>query len=271
MEGCRCALRRKQRPAGKEGAKAAVVTFVTADLAACAKCCVRPINHKGWAHSTPANPETPYAGAVNAQIWRRIFSRYFHTFRSRRHLCTSLCRPFFDREFSRFYFFLYSTFETFPGCSYNNMGVEELVRIDEGDSRRGKILVATKHLHAGQTILHEKPVILVPESGEMDMLHKYKAFLCSPPDVQAEILSLYSPVDGARADLLRVSASHIMPGILGDQVEELVKVTMAFEFNCVGVNPAPRNGGGGEPTSLGGGLYHTACRAAHSCLPNCCW
>ena len=204
---------------------------------------------------------------VNAQIWPRIFSRYFHTFRSRRQFVSAI----FRQSIFAFLFLSNSTFEFFPGCSYNNMGVEELVRIDEGDSRRGKILVATKHLHAGQTILHEKPVILVPESGEMDMLHKYKAFLSSPPDVQAEILSLYSPVDGARAELLRVSASHIMPGILGDQVEELVKVTMAFEFNCVGVNPAPRNGGGGEPTSLGGGLYHTACRAAHSCLPNCCW
>lgn len=152
------------------------------------------------------------------------------------------------------------------------MDVEELtVRIAEHESR-GKILVATKSLYAGQTILHEKPVILVPDSdSELDTLHKYKAFLLAPADVQAEILILYSPVDGSRANLLRASASHIMPGIPAGQVEQLVKVVMAFEFNCVGVNPAPRNGGSGEPPSLGGGLYHTACRTAHSCLPNCCW
>ena len=43
---------------------------------------------------------------------------------------------------------------------------------------RGKILVATRALHAGQTILEEEPVILVPasETGGTDTLMAYEAF-----------------------------------------------------------------------------------------------
>ena len=157
---------------------------------------------------------------------------------------------------------------------------EDLVRIDEHPSR-GKILVATKRLHAGRTILHEKPVIIVPDSGNpdvripgllLDAVHQYTAFLSAPAEVQAEVLSFYSPVDGSRANALRAAASRIYSQVMPeDEVEVLVKVAMAFEFNGAGVNPAPKDGSSGEPPSMGVGLFNTACRAAHSCLPNCFW
>ncbi len=37
------------------------------------------------------------------------------------------------------------------------------------------------------------------------------------------------------------------------------------------VNPAPESGATGTPPSMGTGLYELACRASHSCQPNCFW
>jgi hypothetical protein len=52
--------------------------------------------------------------------------------------------------------------------STSNRDVEELVQIVEHESK-GKILVATQQLKPSQTILHEKPVIIIPESAESVM------------------------------------------------------------------------------------------------------
>ena len=140
---------------------------------------------------------------------------------------------------------------------------------------RGKILVADQSMHAGQTILVEKPVIIA-HSPSLDYFDYYASFCSSPPPVQRDILDFYSPVEGPRAQQLRKVLPELFSARFGTAVDEqklseFVKVAMAFQFNSVGVNPAPEDGAAGEPVSLGSGLYKLACRAAHSCQPNCFW
>jgi hypothetical protein len=57
-----------------------------------------------------------------------------------------------------------------------------LVRIATHEDR-GKILVSTQALHAGQEVLREQPVLLVPAHlAESKLI--YKTFCAQPPDVQ---------------------------------------------------------------------------------------
>ena len=177
--------------------------------------------------------------------------------------------------------------------------VPAFVRVQE-HATRGKVLVATQHLHAGQTISIEQPLITVlgrVAAGDVESAFRaYMAFTSTSSAAQALILGLFSPVDGHRAALLRAKASaHPQMQLLSEaQLELLVKVAMAFTFNgaivtsraaaaaAVATPGAPITaaavatttqtgvlfGAGGSSSSA---LYETACRCSHSCQPNCCW
>ena len=59
--------------------------------------------------------------------------------------------------------------------------------------------------------------------------------------------------------------------LTGRGVTVPLQVAMVFHYNAVDVNPAVGDGDAGTPPPLGSGLYPTACRANHSCSPNCFW
>ena len=122
--------------------------------------------------------------------------------------------------------------------------------------------MATQALQAGSTVLQEEPVILVREDG-MDAnapINIYHAFLAASPAVQSQVLDFFSPVrPDLRAYLLEMGKVDV------SQVEECMKVVSAFLSNAVDI-PA----GYGVPYASVG-LYTLACKAAHSCQPNCSW
>ena len=103
--------------------------------------------------------------------------------------------------------------------------------------------------------------------GAVDPISMNRAYLTASPAIQRQILGFVSPVDGPKATELRV-AQLAKGGLDRSQVEECVKVTSVFNHNGVEVGPADE---GGKRTHLGFGLYMTACRASHSCQPNCTW
>ena len=176
--------------------------------------------------------------------------------------------------------------------------VPAFVRVQE-HATRGKVLVATRHLHAGQTISIEQPLITVlgrVAAGDVESAFRaYLAFTSTSSAAQALILGLFSPVDGHRAALLRAKASaHPQMQLLSEaQLELLVKVAMAFTFNgaivtsraaaaAVAMPGAPTTAAAAAATAHTGGLlgvggssssalFETACRCSHSCQPNCCW
>ena len=178
--------------------------------------------------------------------------------------------------------------------------VPAFVRVQE-HATRGKVLVATQHLHAGQTISIEQPLITVlgrVAAGDVESAFRaYMAFTSTSSAAQALILGLFSPVDGHRAALLRAKASaHPQMQLLSEaQLELLVKVAMAFTFNgaivtsraaaaAVAMPGVPTTAAAAAATAhthtgglfgVGGSsssaLYETACRCSHSCQPNCCW
>ena len=76
------------------------------------------------------------------------------------------------------------------------------VRVVERGPPHGRVLVAAQPLLPGQAILEEEPLIQL-KSEEFNPPGIYKAFLASPPDVQRQILDLFSPVDGDYGRALR--------------------------------------------------------------------
>ena len=75
------------------------------------------------------------------------------------------------------------------------------MRVVERGPPRGRVLVAAQPLLPGQAILEEPLILLKPE--EFNTPGIYRAFLASPPDVQRQILDLFSPVDGDYGRALR--------------------------------------------------------------------
>ena len=139
------------------------------------------------------------------------------------------------------------------------------MRIVDLGPPQGRVLIATRPLLPGQTILLEEPVILLQDAYPLSI---YRAFTASSPAVQCQILDFFAPVDGAFGTQLR--AALLDSGELDkSEVDVFVRVVLAFQFNCVGVSPAPDDGG--TPPDLGAALYSVACRASHSCQPNCFW
>ncbi len=65
-------------------------------------------------------------------------------------------------------------------ASRNSRQMKPLVRI-ESHAVKGKILVATQACHAGQEILREKPVVVVPDNDAMTV---YQIFLAQPSAVK---------------------------------------------------------------------------------------
>ena len=138
------------------------------------------------------------------------------------------------------------------------------MRIVDRGPPQGKVLVATQSLPPGTTILQEVPVILV--KGPHYAVSTYlEVFRKVSPAMQREILGFFSPVNGPKATELR--AALLAEGSMDrSQVEECVKMASAFNFNSVAVRPT--NDDGCTQTDLGIGLYATAGKASHSCLPN---
>ena len=101
--------------------------------------------------------------------------------------------------------------------------------------------------------------------GAVDPISMNRAYLTASPAIQRQILGFVSPVDGPKATELRV-AQLAKGGLDRSQVEECVKMASAFNFNSVAVRPT--NDDGCTQTDLGIGLYATAGKASHSCLPN---
>ena len=141
------------------------------------------------------------------------------------------------------------------------------MRIVDRGPPQGKILLSTRSLLPGTTILQEEPVILVKGGKHYHPLGIYRAFLAASPAVQSQVLDFFSPTTGARSMELR--ADLLAGGSLGgEQVEECVKLFSVFELNGVAVSPTNDDGG---TLDLGIGLYATAGKASHSCQPNCTW
>ena len=132
------------------------------------------------------------------------------------------------------------------------------MRIVDRGPPQGKVLVATRSLRPYTTFLEEEPVILV--KGPVDPISIYRFFLAASPAVQSQVLDFFSPVrPDLRAYLLEMGKVDV------SQVEECMKVVSAFLSNAVDI-PA----GYGVPYASVG-LYTLACKAAHSCQPNCSW
>jgi len=170
-------------------------------------------------------------------------------------------------------------------------------------------LVATQPLQAGQVVLEEAPLLLVRHDDDEAVrgtradyqyyLNLIRAFNGQTKAVRDKILELHSPTDGPRAVAVRTLLREIVdfserrdsnkmagaenetseqqPDVQGSLLcrseadfELCVKVAMALLFNGVEVNPA-QDDGAGTANTLGVGLYAMACRANHSCQPNCFW
>ena len=134
------------------------------------------------------------------------------------------------------------------------------VRVVDRGPPHGRVLVATQSLQPGTTILEEQPLILV-RGGSMDanaLIGIYCAFLAAPPAVQSQVLDFFSPVQPDLRTALLATGK-----VDARQVEECMKVVLAFLFSAYKI-PA---GYGAPHASVG--LYAMACKAAHSCQPNC--
>ena len=163
------------------------------------------------------------------------------------------------------------------------------MRVVERGPPRGRVLVAAQPLLPGQAILEEPLILLKPE--EFNTPGIYRAFLASPPDVQRQILSLFSPVDGVygralRNDLAvlrlaqrsgrRVAAEYqemmeVARSLDGRQQALFVKVNAAFNYNSVWIGPPSDDVGDHKLLDMGSGLFTIGSRASHSCQPNCSW
>ena len=93
---------------------------------------------------------------------------------------------------------------------------------------KGRIVLAASPLTAGQIIIREHPLVVVqdrwPEST-------YRAFREAPHEVQKEILGLYSPMTGLKAQMFKRQISEVHHDADEAEQELLLKVTMAFNQN----------------------------------------
>jgi hypothetical protein len=109
---------------------------------------------------------------------------------------------------------------------------------------RGKVLLATAGIPAGQTVIRDDPLIIAPPSrrpvssffSEMHELDFIRAFEKQNQSIKDKILDLYSPTDGLQADALRKKYSgkpvHRSIGITQESLELFVKVSLFFLIMC---------------------------------------
>jgi hypothetical protein len=158
------------------------------------------------------------------------------------------------------------------------------------DTTRGRALVATKDLDPGilgLTVLEEEALIVSPPPGSAkdeappkpsdvpntsafpSLWSQYWCYRKQPEEIRSKILGFYVEMYCKDAIVIR----HVMTPFAkreGLDVEEFVRVNMAFKFNAVSVHP-PSEDGEGSGTFYGSGLFELACRMSHSCKPNCFW
>lgn len=154
--------------------------------------------------------------------------------------------------------------------------------------QHGTVLLAARCIVAGECVLTETPIAVVPLPVEGDTASNYARysglsakswaqyfhFIEQSADRQRAILALFSPVDGPTACQTRNAVSRFLEGFsprnktvggrsAGDiSIEEFVNVQMVYHFNAVTVLEA--SGGGSA-------LFALACRLTHACRPNCAW
>ena len=152
-------------------------------------------------------------------------------------------------------------------------------------SNRGNVLITTKAIQCGNTIVIEEPTVIIPfKFGEYDtdtssltsvgidpeIVYRFNYFLTLSPSKRKEILSFYCPLESIWSKKLRniISESSI---IEESNVEDFIKLATVLNFNSVAVNPQPLDGSTDTPICLGSGLFPLCCRMSHSCNPNCYW
>ena len=144
---------------------------------------------------------------------------------------------------------------------------------------KGRILVSASPLTAGQIVFREHPPLIVfPDRWPGTT---YQAFRAAPHEVQNEILGLYSPVTGLKAQLIKKQISGVRGLSMAEQ-ELVLKVMMVSNQNCFMLD-RPKDKDADFAAPVGGlpsdqvdmnvrqGLFKLTGTLSHSCQPNCSW